>query len=91
MVRKGPLVQIGAVPAFAAIAIVGTVLLVPPLLWENAHGGHSPAGLHAWLAVLALAIFPSVLAFIMFQYCVKVAGAPGDARCSSICCRSTGC
>ena len=79
MVRKGPLVQIGAVPAFAAIAIAGTVMLVPPMLWESAHGGHSPAGLHAWLAVLALAIFPSVLALIMFQYCVKVAGAPVTA------------
>ncbi|HSI16915.1 MAG TPA: DMT family transporter, partial [Sphingomonas sp.] len=37
MVRKGPLMQIGAMPAFTAIAIVGTALLVPPLLWENFH------------------------------------------------------
>jgi drug/metabolite transporter (DMT)-like permease len=79
MVRKGPLMRIGAVPAFTAIAIVGTALLVPPLLWENLHGGHAPAGPQAWLAVLALAIFPSVLAFILFQYCVKVAGAPVTA------------
>lgn len=79
MVRKGPLMQIGAVPAFTAIAIVGTVLLVPPLLWENLHGGHAPSGVTAWLAVLTLALFPSVLAFILFQYCVKVAGAPVTA------------
>lgn len=79
MVRKGPLMQIGAVPAFTAIAMVGTALLVPPLLWENLHGGHAPAGLNAWFAVLTLALFPSVLAFILFQYCVKVAGAPVTA------------
>lgn len=79
MVRKGPLMQIGAVPAFTAIAMVGTVLLVPPLFWENIHGGHAPSGVNAWLAVLTLALFPSVLAFILFQYCVKVAGAPVTA------------
>lgn len=79
MIRKGPLVQIGAIPAFAAIAIAGTLLLVPPTLWESFHGGHGPVGMHAWLAVLALAIFPSVLALILFQYSVKVAGAPVTA------------
>ncbi|WP_197028292.1 DMT family transporter [Bosea sp. 117] len=79
MIRKSPLNALGPVPAFTAVALVGTLLLVPPMLWEAAHQGHLPAGAMAWTSVLILAIFPSVLAFILFQYCVRVVGAPVTA------------
>jgi drug/metabolite transporter (DMT)-like permease len=80
MMRDGPLVRMGSVAIFATVAVAGTALLAPLALWEAANGGVQPHGLEAWSAIIFLAIFPSVLAFILFLYCVKVAGAPVTAN-----------
>ncbi|HSI38947.1 MAG TPA: DMT family transporter [Xanthobacteraceae bacterium] len=75
LLRKGPLTRIGTLPAFTAIAIVGAVELLPFMLWEVARGAPVPQGLAGWGPILVLAFVPSVLAFGLFQYCVRVAGA----------------
>lgn len=75
MLRRAPLPGLGAVPAFTAVAVAGLVPLLPFMVWETLNGGHQPAGWHVWGQVLVLAIFPSVLAFTLYQYCVKAAGA----------------
>lgn len=75
MLRRAPVPGIAAIPAFTAIVIAGLIPLVPPMLWETWHGGHQPTGLHDWGQVLLIALFPSALAFTLYQYCVRVAGA----------------
>ncbi|TCK28445.1 drug/metabolite transporter (DMT)-like permease [Ancylobacter aquaticus] len=80
MLRQGPLTQLGGQTAFAANAIAGTVLLAPMALWEAAGGATTPATLEAWGAIAFLAIFPSVLAFGLFQFAIKAAGAPVTAN-----------
>lgn len=79
MLRGGPLGRLGGQTAFAANAIAGTALLAPLALWETAGGAPQPATLEAWGAIVFLALFPSVLAFGMFQFCIRVAGAPVTA------------
>ncbi|WP_425107458.1 DMT family transporter [Ancylobacter sp.] len=80
MLRQGPLSQLGGQTAFAANAIAGTLLLAPLALWEAASGAATPWTLEAWGSIAFLAIFPSVLAFGLFQYAIKVAGAPVTAN-----------
>ncbi|WP_428030287.1 DMT family transporter [Ancylobacter sp.] len=79
MLRQGPVSRLGGQTAFAANAIAGMLLLAPLALWETVNGAQQPATLEAWAAIVFLAIFPSVLAFGLFQYCVRVAGAPVTA------------
>jgi len=79
MLRNGPLNQMGPLPTFTANAVAGTALLAPFALWETASGAPFPTGWQAWGAIVFLAISPSVLAFGLYQYCVKVAGAPVTA------------
>jgi drug/metabolite transporter (DMT)-like permease len=59
---------------FAAIAFAGVVTLFPFMMWETAVLGGVPATASAWTSIVALAIFPSVLAFGLFQYGVKIVG-----------------
>ncbi|WP_454684933.1 DMT family transporter [Ancylobacter moscoviensis] len=80
MLRSGPLTQLDALPGFTANAIAGTLLLAPFALWEMASGAPLPRTGEAWGAIVFLAIFPSVLAFGLFQYCVRVAGASVTAN-----------
>lgn len=80
MLRDGPLTRMGGAATFTTVAIAGTALVAPLALWEAANGGVQPHGLEAWGAILFLAIFPSVLAFTLFLYCVRTAGAPVTAN-----------
>lgn len=80
MLRQGPLTQLGGQTAFAANAIAGTLLLAPMALWEATTGASTPATLEAWGAIAFLAVVPSVLAFGLFQFAIKSAGAPVTAN-----------
>ncbi|WP_371346355.1 DMT family transporter [Ancylobacter sp. IITR112] len=80
MLRQGPLARLGGQTAFAATALAGALLLAPLALWEAASGAVPPATWEAWGAIAFLALFPSVLAFGLFQYAIKVAGAPVTAN-----------
>lgn len=79
MLRTGPLTQLGSMTAFGANVLAGTLLLAPFTLWEAVSGAPQPNTLEAWGAILFLAFFPSVLAFSLFLFAVRVAGAPVTA------------
>lgn len=79
MLRPGPVSRLGGQTAFAANALAGVLLLAPLALWESAGGAPQPATMEAWGAIVFLALFPSVLAFGLFQFCIRVAGAPVTA------------
>lgn len=80
MLRQGPLTQLGGQTAFAANVLAGTLLLAPLALWEAAGGATTPLTLEAWGAIAFLALVPSVLAFGLFQFAIRTAGAPVTAN-----------
>ncbi len=74
LLKRERLARLGTLPLFAMIALAGSALLVPPMLFEVVALGAFPSGLKAWAMIVALAIFPSVLAFGLYQYGVKQVG-----------------
>lgn len=61
--------------SFFAIAVAGTLWLMPFALWETIANRHIPVSFASWLSIAGLAVLPSVLAFTAFQYGVKEVGA----------------
>lgn len=74
LLKRRALQSFPIMPLFLAIAAAGTVVLVPFMLAEVALVGTFPTDLTAWASIVALAIFPSVLAFSAFQCGIKVLG-----------------
>ena len=69
VVQKRPgITAIPGLTLFAAIALMGAVLLAPMMLFEVARGPSLPQTATAWLAIVAIAFFPSVGAFFGYQY-----------------------
>jgi drug/metabolite transporter (DMT)-like permease len=71
LLKRPRLTQIPGLPLFAAIAAAGTILLLPMMLWELATGPALPQGGSGWLAVVAVALIPSVGAYSGYQYGVR--------------------
>jgi drug/metabolite transporter (DMT)-like permease len=62
---------IPSLPLFAAVALAGAVLLSPMMLFEAMRGPAFPQSAQIWLAVLAIALVPSVGAFFGYQYGIR--------------------
>jgi drug/metabolite transporter (DMT)-like permease len=73
ILKRKQLKALPTLPLFAAITIVGSLTLTPFMLWELAQGAF-PHGKQQWMAIIALALFPSVIAFGLYQILVKRAG-----------------
>jgi len=73
LLKRKELKALPTLPLFAAIAISGSLVLTPLMLFEFAHGAF-PSGTNQWTAIFALALFPSVIAFSLYQILVKYAG-----------------
>lgn len=73
ILKRKELKALPTLPLFAAIAITGALTLVPFMLYEFAQGAF-PQGREQWTAIVALALFPSVIAFGLYQVLVKHAG-----------------
>jgi drug/metabolite transporter (DMT)-like permease len=71
LLKRPGLTAIPGVALFAAIAFAGAVMLVPMTLFEMARGPALPQSPATWLAVLAVALIPSVGAFSGYQYGVR--------------------
>jgi drug/metabolite transporter (DMT)-like permease len=74
ILRQPGIQSLPGLPLFAAIAAAGALMLLPFSLVEAALGGTLPSRLSDWLAVLTLAIVPSVAAFSAYQYATKKLG-----------------
>jgi drug/metabolite transporter (DMT)-like permease len=73
ILKRKELKALPTLPLFAAIAIVGALTLAPFMFYELAQGAF-PRGREQWTAIVALALFPSVIAFGLYQLLVKYAG-----------------
>jgi drug/metabolite transporter (DMT)-like permease len=74
LLKKKELKALPTLPLFAAIAIAGTLAVAPFMFYELFTVGAFPHGREQWTAIVALALFPSVIAFGLFQLLVKFAG-----------------
>ena len=73
ILKRKELKALPTLPLFAAITIAGSLTLTPFMLYELAQGAF-PHGKEQWTAIVALALFPSVIAFGLYQILVKYAG-----------------
>ncbi len=74
ILKRNELKALPTLPLFAAIAIAGALAVAPFMLFEMFAYGAFPHGKEQWAAILALALFPSVIAFGLYQVLVKHAG-----------------
>jgi len=73
LLRRRPIVH--PLSFLAATFALGTAMLLPFLLWEGAAGAAPSLGAPTVLAVLYVAIFPSVLAYFFWNRGVEIIGA----------------
>ena len=59
---------------FGLIAFSGSLLLLPPALWEFLHGGLLPKTASAWSKIAGIILFASLAAFFCFQHTVRIFG-----------------
>ena len=76
LLKRPGLAALPGVPLFASIMLTGSVMLLPMMLWETTAGQALPENAGAWLAVLGVALLPSVGAFSGYQYGIRRFG-PG--------------
>ncbi len=74
ILKRKELKALPTLPLFAAIAIAGSLTVAPFMLYEYFALGTFPHGKEQWTAIVALALFPSVIAFGLYQILVKYAG-----------------
>ena len=71
LLKRPALTKIPGQALFAAIVATGAAMLLPMTLWEIATGPALPQTATAWVAVLAVALIPSVSAYSGYQYGVR--------------------
>ncbi|MFB9950853.1 DMT family transporter [Rhizobium puerariae] len=59
---------------FGLIAFSGSLLLLPPAIWELFHGGLLPRTFSAWWKIAGIIVFASLAAFFCFQHTVRIFG-----------------
>jgi drug/metabolite transporter (DMT)-like permease len=74
LLKKKQLKALPTLPLFFAITIAGSLVVAPFMFYELVALDALPRGREQWIAIIALAIFPSVVAFGLYQLLVKHAG-----------------
>ena len=74
LLKRDDLQSVPTPTLFASIAGAGALTLLPFMVIETVLVAPLPTSTAAWGSILALAIFPSVFAFGLYQYGVKVVG-----------------
>ena len=80
VLRHPSLTPLPTLAVFTAIMIAGVIGLFPFMIWESMALGGFPTAPKAWGWIAALALFPSVIAFSLYQYGVKTVG-PAITSC----------
>ncbi len=71
--RRRPLVH--PLSLLTAMMGIGSCMILPFFLWERAAGGHVTGGAGAYLAIGYMAVFPSFVAYLLFNRGIELIGA----------------
>lgn len=75
LLLRHPAVQaMPPMPLFGLLALSGTLVLIPPALYEVLTGGLLPDTTSDWTKLLGIILFASLAAFYCFQHAVRVFG-----------------
>lgn len=74
LLRRPAAQAIRPLSLFGLIAFSGSMLLLPPALWEFLHGGLLPWTVSAWSKIAGIILFASLAAFFCFQHTVRIFG-----------------
>lgn len=74
LLRRPEIASQPVIRVFLVNAVLGALLLLPMSAIEIATTGRVPVTLEAWAAIGGVALFASVLAFLAYQYAVRVVG-----------------
>ena len=74
LLKRDRVARLASLPLFALVAAAGSALLAPFMLYEVVALGAFPTDMRAWAEIVAIVIFPSLLAFWLYQYGVKRVG-----------------
>lgn len=75
LLKRKSLTGIPTLAVFASVIAGGIIVLTPFFIWEVAQLGGLPAEPAAWVSILGVAVFPSVLAFSIYKFAIKKVGA----------------
>jgi len=76
LLLRHPAVQaMPPMPLFGLLSLSGTLVLIPPALYEVLTGGLLPDTTSDWTKLLGIILFASLAAFYCFQHAVRVFGA----------------
>ncbi len=77
IILKRPVLKaLPTITVMAAVIFCGAVFLAPLALWEFLDGGGVPAVPRAWISIVSVAFFASVMAFSTYQHGIRKVG-PG--------------
>jgi len=74
LLRRRSLEGLPTIVLFTTIATSGVILLTPFMIWETVTVAPIPTAHQAWISLVGLAVFASVLPFSSYQYGVKIVG-----------------
>lgn len=74
LLRRGEARAMPPMSLFALVALTGSVLLLPLVMWDISQGGLLPQTTSAWSKLAGLIVFASLGAFVGFQHSVRVFG-----------------
>ena len=73
MLRRRPLVH--PLSFLSTVMGLGSLMILPFYVWEHASGARVQGGWDAWLSMAYMAIFPSLIAYLLFNRGVELIGA----------------
>jgi len=74
LLRRPAAQAIRPLTLFGLIAFSGSLLLLPPAIFELFHGGLLPTTVSAWSKITGIILFASLAAFFCFQHTVRTFG-----------------
>lgn len=75
MLRKPVVQQMAPSTVFGVVSLSGSLVLVPPAIYEAMNGGPLPDGVGDWTKIGGIILFASIIAFFCFQHTVRIFGS----------------
>jgi drug/metabolite transporter (DMT)-like permease len=73
MLRRRP--EVHPLSLLTALMGLGSLMMLPFYVWEHVAGAHIQAGWTAWTSMAYMAVFPSLIAYMLFNRGIELIGA----------------